>query len=308
MNQSINNQPITTLLTDCFFSSLLASSCAQAGTVKDQFSIGRRKRASFLRNLEGPVRFARRNQLRSAAFFLFLLRYGYCVLILYARFKNIIFLFAKNLDSTQTNDKVMKGDQATAGLGAVAEILRRRVKHIYNVPLDCEGFYADDASISLVRAGLAITVEEAVALGLSLEKLGFIKNMKGGDKFRDARLFFSFAKPGSHTWATVIDDASDLLFSKLEPEDHKYHRRTYKDTFLGSEVINLLMVSGVSSSRDDALLFGRAIAHTCNLFRHVANDHILEDKPLFYVFNPHTKHKATCTAHLVLGEVRDSDL
>jgi hypothetical protein len=195
----------------------------------------------------------------------------------------------------------MKDAESTAGLDAVAGILRRRVKHIYNVPLDCDGFYAGDAISSLVRCGLATTEEEAIALGLSLEKVGFIKNMKGNEKFRDARLFFSFARPKSHTWATLIDNASDLLVSKVEAQDHKYHGRTYPDTFLGSEVISALVKSGISSSRDDALLFGRAIAHTCNLFRHVANGHILEDKPLFYVFNQRTKHKATCDA-LEVGE------
>eukprot|EP00980_Cylindrotheca_fusiformis_P004843 scaffold1034_cov127-Cylindrotheca_fusiformis.AAC.24 len=189
----------------------------------------------------------------------------------------------------------MEDVSSASGLSAVAEILRRRVKHIYNMKLDCEGFYADDAINSLVRTGLAISVPEAISIGMSLEKVGYIKNMKGKERFRDGRLFFCFLKPHSETWAREIDDVSDLLASRLETKDHTYHRRVYHDTFLGSEVVSLLMVSGVSATRQDALLFGRAVAHACSLFRHVTNDHILEDKALFYVFNHHTKHKATCS-------------
>lgn len=211
-------------------------------------------------------------------------------------------LICQEFKCYQTNDALMENSQATAGLGAVAEVLRRRVKHIYNMPLDCEGFYAHDAINTLVRAGLATSVQDALSIGLSLEKVGFIQNMKGKERFSDARLFYSFVKPDSQTWAEEIDDACDLLCSRLEPTDHKYHRRTYKDSFLGSEVVSLLLVSGVSSSRPDALLFGRAIAHACSLFRHVTNAHVLEDKSLFYVFNHHTKHKAVCNGHFEFGE------
>ncbi|CAJ1945178.1 unnamed protein product [Cylindrotheca closterium] len=201
----------------------------------------------------------------------------------------------------------MKQKNSTAGLSAVAGILKRRVQHIYNFPLDCHGFYAMDAVSALVRAGLATNEEEAVALGQSLERLGFIKNMKGDDTFADTRQFYSFLGEHSYredtdydshdTWAAEVNEANDLLWTKLEPKDHKYHRRTYQDTFLGTEVVSLLLVSGFSSSREDALLLGRAVEHACSLFRHVTNDHILEDKELFYVFNQLTRHKAKCSGH-----------
>ncbi|KAL3939552.1 MAG: hypothetical protein SGBAC_005739 [Bacillariaceae sp.] len=192
-----------------------------------------------------------------------------------------------------------------AGLSAVAGILKQRVQHIYNFPLDCHGFHAVDAVTTLVRAGLAMDEEEAVAIGQSLERVGIIKNMKGEEIFADTRQFYSFMGPHSYrededyesndTWAVEVDKANDLLWSKLETKDHKYLTRTYNDTFLGSEVVSLLLESGFSSSREDALLLGRAVAHACSLFRHVTNAHILEDKELFYVFNQLTRHMASCS-------------
>lgn len=215
-------------------------------------------------------------------------------------------LLCHNFKCYQTQD-ALKKPNSTAGLSAVAGILKRRVQHIYNFPLDCHGFYAMDAVSALVRAGLAVNEEEAVELGQSLERLGYIKNVKGDEPFADTRQFYSFLGPHSYredgdydshdTWAAEVNEAYDVLWSKLETKDHKYHGRTYPQTFLGTEVISLLIVSGFSSSREDALLLGRAVAHACSLFRHVVNDHILEDKELFYVFNKQTRHKANCTGH-----------
>lgn len=216
-------------------------------------------------------------------------------------------LLCHNFKCYQTKDAV-KQQNSTAGLSAVAGILKRRVPHIYNFPLDRHGFYAMDAVSAMVRAGLTISEEEAVNLGQSLERLGYIKNMKGDEAFSDTRQFYSFLGAHSYrededydnhgdTWAAEVNEANELLWSKLEPKDHQYHRRTYHQTFLGSEMVSLLMVSGFSASREDALLLGRAVAHACSLFRHVTNDHILEDKELFYVFNKQTRHKAMCSGH-----------
>jgi hypothetical protein len=178
------------------------------------------------------------------------------------------------------------------GIVAVAEILRKRVKHIYNVPLDQNGFYSRDAVTTLQQEGLAISVEEAVDIGLSIEKIGYIKNIKGKEQFQDSRLFFSFVSPEPEGWTNKIDNISTLLSSRLEPKDHKYHGKTYHKTFLGSEVVDILLRSRLSTSRKDAMLWGRAIASACNLFHHVVNEHILEDKALFYVINRHKRRSS----------------
>ena len=73
--------------------------------------------------------------------------------------------------------EMLKQQNSTAGLSAVAGILKRRVPHIYNFPLDCHGFYSMDAVNALVRAGIAINEEEAVtAPGVSLSEMGTEKS------------------------------------------------------------------------------------------------------------------------------------
>ena len=82
------------------------------------------------------------------------------------------------MKSYQTNSHIKVANDAagsgTIGLVTVAEILRKNIHRIYNVQLDTYGFYADDAVASLQRNGLADTEEEAEAIGLALEKIGYI--------------------------------------------------------------------------------------------------------------------------------------
>jgi len=81
---------------------------------------------------------------------------------------------------------------STAGLSAVPGILKKRVPHICNFPLDGHDFYGMDAVNTLEWAGLAVNKEEAVALGQSLERLGFIQNKLGKETFADTGQFHSF--------------------------------------------------------------------------------------------------------------------
>ena len=207
----------------------------------------------------------------------------------------------RELKSYQTNSHIKVANDAagsgTMGLVTVAEILRKNIHRIYSVQLDTYGFYADDAVASLQRNGLADTEEEAEAIGLALEKIGYIQNVKSTESFRNARLFFRYSiRESTTSWEQQVDKISNLLYHKLQPKDHFYHRRRYKDCFLGTEVVDLLVLSGTTSSRVDAVLLGRAVAFACNLFRHVVNEHILEDKRLFYVFNAKTRHSVGSSA------------
>lgn len=69
----------------------------------------------------------------------------------------------------------------------------------------------------------------------------------------------------------------------VQVQDRKYHLKTYKECFVGSEAVDYLVESGATSTREDAVELGRALQSTY-LFEHVTRDHQFADKPLFYRF------------------------
>ena len=144
-------------------------------------------------------------------------------------------IICRELKCYQTAGKVANDAvSGTKGLNAISEILRKNVPRIYNTKLDVEGFYTNDAIDSLQRNGLVNSEEEAVSIGMALEKVGYIQNAKTDETFSDARLFFRFALPRSKKWEDELDDIASLLYTKLEPKDHFYHRRKYKGMFFFS--------------------------------------------------------------------------
>ena len=179
-------------------------------------------------------------------------------------------------------------------LGAIAmgEILREGVACSQNYTYDASGFFAEAAVDFLVSTGLASSREDAVRIGAVLEspELGVIRscasNVQGG--FRDARIFYSFTDDSKNTvWRDDLRQAKDFLRSKVRGKTLTYHLKSYKNCFLGRDVVSALS-KGVSGSREDALLVGRAMMYEYNLFRHVVDEHTLEDDGLFYKYNVKT--------------------
>lgn len=65
--------------------------------------------------------------------------------------------------------------------------------------------------------------------------------------------------------------------------------RTYKDSFLGSEAVEYMVSSGMTSCAEDALRLGNALLEA-GLLAHVMRDHDFQDKPLFYRFTADEDH------------------
>ena len=183
------------------------------------------------------------------------------------------------------------------GIRSVAELLRRGVKIQYNTKYDCEGFWANDAVDYFVSTGLATSRSDGVNIGKAIQnELGFIQN---SDllTFKDNRLFYTFVDERKNTyqsddedeslseWREDIESARKFFESNMKVTDHTYRLKVYKGTFTGSEAVDLFQFAGITSSRQDAVLLGRALVTEYNLFRHVCNEHEFEDTDLFYIFS-----------------------
>ena len=102
----------------------------------------------------------------------------------------------------------------------------------------------------------------------------------------------------------------------IEVRDRRYRLRTYKECFIGTDAVSLLLdilqqiekmgedgddaanVRGGSSSRytrKHAVVLGRAIAEKYNLFAHVTNDHMLMDD--YYMYRFTSKEKRSRSGH-----------
>jgi hypothetical protein len=55
----------------------------------------------------------------------------------------------------------------------------------------------------------------------------------------------------------------------VEVKDRRYHLKTYKQVFVGSEAVDFLVNSGLAASRDEAVRIGLELQHDFNFFSHV---------------------------------------
>lgn len=176
------------------------------------------------------------------------------------------------------------------GLLSIGEMLRTGVKQKYNFSIDKEGFDANEAVDYMVSTGLANSRSDAVCIGLALQQAaGVIVNEKSRQEFDDAKLFFTFAKDREESWRKELEDAKDFFRNNMKESDHTFRLKVYKRTFTGTEAVDLLLMAGITSSRQDAVLLGRALMIEFNLFGHVTDEHEFEDTELFYKFSSNGK-------------------
>lgn len=84
-------------------------------------------------------------------------------------------------------------------------------------------------------------------------------------------------------------DTNDLtvlahnLKEGVEVKDRKYHLKTYKSCFLGTEAVNWLIKQGIVATEEDAEIIGQEMIDN-NLIYHVTKDESFRNKEFFYRF------------------------
>jgi len=81
-----------------------------------------------------------------------------------------------------------------------------------------------------------------------------------------------------------INEIAEELRRNTEVRDRKYRFKTYRDSFLGSEAVTLLMKSFNIAKREDAQVVGQLVMDA-GVFSHVVDNEAFEDGFFFYRFN-----------------------
>lgn len=74
------------------------------------------------------------------------------------------------------------------------------------------------------------------------------------------------------------------VMGSVKVKDRRYHFRTYKQCFVGSQLIDVLIQHRCATSRQDALALALEINERYSILEHVCGDHRIKDQHLFYRF------------------------
>ena len=87
-----------------------------------------------------------------------------------------------------------------------------------------------------------------------------------------------------------IERITSLMKEQLEIKDRKYHSKTYKNCFIGRDMVNWLLEHEYGENVEEALEIGNYIMSK-DIFHHVCRDHDLKNKKLYYIFYDHEKNR-----------------
>lgn len=88
-----------------------------------------------------------------------------------------------------------------------------------------------------------------------------------------------------------IIQAARTLESGVKVRTNRLSGSVFTSTFVGSDAVDLLIASGVASSRTQAEKIGRILCNEHNLFQHCTGDYEFEDNHFFYKFTPPDERK-----------------
>jgi hypothetical protein len=65
---------------------------------------------------------------------------------------------------------------------------------------------------------------------------------------------------------------------KVPVKDRRYHFKVYKQSFVGKELVDLLLANECANTRKEAVSLMRRINGQFELFEHVVNEHAFKDE------------------------------
>jgi hypothetical protein len=69
-----------------------------------------------------------------------------------------------------------------------------------------------------------------------------------------------------------IESKACMFYRIAVVKDRKYRFRTYRSVFVGKEMVDSMVVSGLAKNRDEAIQLGRFLAKKLNLFQNIENN------------------------------------
>jgi hypothetical protein len=167
-------------------------------------------------------------------------------------------------------------------------------------------FIGSEAVDAMLYGELASTREEAVELGRKLaSELNLFRHVRGRHMFKDEDLYYHYRTTNQRDSAATVSTVSAHLsvissstradterlttmshaFRQcVQARDRRYRLKTFKQCFVGSEAVDVLVHTRLVATRKDAVEFGRTLMRKLNLFQHVTGDHAFSDEYLFFRF------------------------
>ena len=206
---------------------------------------------------------------------------------------------------TDDEDRTFPGDDYPATplsrydddeLQKIADALRQNLKvgrHRYRTRVYPNTFVGSEAVDYLFCSGYVDSRRQGVKLGRKLaSKFHLFRHVTGDHVLKDEHLFYRFCsddldmsrrETAIENASRPIEEIARAFRQGIKVSTHKYHLRSYKDTFLGNEAVDFIVK--FTETRNDAILIGHKLQNDYNLFDHVAKEHELKDESLFYRFN-----------------------
>jgi len=131
---------------------------------------------------------------------------------------------------------------------------------------------------------------EAIAIGQNLLSHGLIAHVRQEHDFKNEFLFYQLSDRANSRTSKVqlssseaIELAQELQSNpELEIENRRYRLTTYKQCFIGSELVDCL-VKSKNMTPEEAIATGQSLLEHGSI-AHVCNDHNFENGFLFYRF------------------------
>jgi len=176
-----------------------------------------------------------------------------------------------NVDIGETDDKLV--DSIKIYIDAVKRVeVKDRVYHLRT----CHRCFVGSEVVDiLVLSGLDACRYDAVRIGRLLQSTYLLfDHVCSEHEFEDSYLFYKFNKE------IISADIEDIIkqYHKVAVKDRTYHLKKYKICSIGKDAVTLLVATGVSAPRTDALKIGRILQNNYFLFDHVCGDHPLQDE------------------------------
>eukprot|EP00980_Cylindrotheca_fusiformis_P031124 scaffold25851_cov122-Cylindrotheca_fusiformis.AAC.1 len=201
--------------------------------------------------------------------------------------------------------------RSLAQLSQIASLLKRGLevkKRTYRLKSYAKCFVASHAVDYMVKEGFCTSREEAVELGKELQnRLGLWHHVCNDHEFEDQYLFFRFSyiatagstttdeeshsleshstAEDSHASHVSLSDIASKLIRGLNVKDRSYKLKKYRNCFIGYEAVDFMVQAQLVSSREGAVVLGKQLMESHNLFYHVKRAHSFEDDFLFYRFS-----------------------
>lgn len=173
----------------------------------------------------------------------------------------------------------------------IAEVLQSHVEvkdRKYHLRTYKQCFIASEAVTFMPMNNISASREEAIWIGNQLFLAGYLQHVTGGHVFKDGYFFFRF-NPQRVTLDRNIRspqqlaDMVDFLRSAVDVRDRKYRLTTYKQCFVASEVVDMLVTRKLATSRRDAINVGNQLLVAGHI-EHVKKEHTFKDSFLFFKF------------------------